>query len=205
MSALSSQSRLTPDLALGVEWEYLFAEESGEPRTSGAGNPEVSLKYALFRNIEHETILSVGFGVEPGSVGSTRVAEKVTTLTPALFFGKGLGDLPDSLNYLKPLAITGSFAVNNPANRRTNSGDDVEHNPTTLDYGLAIIYSIPYLQAFVKDVGLGAPFDRLFPLVEFNFATNASRPEKGHTTAFANPGLLWAGKYFQLGSRRKYP
>jgi hypothetical protein len=30
--------RLTPDLALGVEWEYLFAEESGEPRTSSHTN-----------------------------------------------------------------------------------------------------------------------------------------------------------------------
>jgi hypothetical protein len=114
-------------------WRRLArSDESGEPRTSGAGNPEFSLRYALFRNIEHETILSVGFGVELGSVGSKRVAEKVTPLTPALFFGKGFGDLPDSLSYLKPLAITGSFAVNNPANRRTGSGDDVEHNPTTL-------------------------------------------------------------------------
>lgn len=197
--------RLTPDLALGVEWEYLFVEERGEPRTSGAGNPEFSLKYALFRSTDHESILSVGFGVEPGRAGSKRVVEKVTTLTPALFFGKGLGDLPDSLNFLKPIAITGSFAVNNPAHRRTGSGDDREHNPTTVAYGLAVMYSIPYLQSFVRDVGLAAPFDRLFPLVEFNFETNASRPDKGHTTAFANPGLLWAGKYFELGLQAQVP
>jgi hypothetical protein len=199
--------RLTPDFAIGVGWEYIFFDprEAGERRTSGAGNPEFSIKYSILKSVEHEGILSVALGVEAGGVGSKRVAERVTTITPALFFGKGFGDLPDSLSYLKPVAITGSFGVNNPANRRTGSGDDKEHNPTTLDYGLAVIYSVPYLQSFVKDVGIGAPFDRVFPLVEFNFSTNASKPDRGQTTAFANPGLIWAGRYVQLGLEAQAP
>jgi hypothetical protein len=199
--------RLTPDFAIGIGWEYLFfaPREAGERNTSGAGNPEFSLKYALARSIEHEAILSVGLGVEAGGVGPKPVAERVTTITPALFFGKGLGDLPDSFAYLKPLAITGSLGVNNPANRRTGSGDDKEHNPTTIDYGLAVIYSVPYLQSFVKDVGIGAPFDRVFPLVEFNLSTNVSKPDRDQTTAFANPGLMWAGRYVQLGLEAQVP
>jgi hypothetical protein len=199
--------RLTPDFAIGVGWEYIFFDprESGERNTSGAGNPEFSLKYALFRSAEHEGIVSVGLGVEAGGVGPKRVAERVTTITPALFFGKGLGDLPDSLPFLKPFSITGSLGVNNPANRRTGSDDDKEHNPTTIDYGLAVIYSVPYLQSFVKDVGIGAPFDRFFPLVEFNLSTNVSKPDKGQTTAFANPGLMWAGRYVQLGLEAQVP
>ena len=34
--------RLTPDFALGVEWEYIFLEpwEAEARRTSGSGNPE---------------------------------------------------------------------------------------------------------------------------------------------------------------------
>jgi len=199
--------RLSQDFAIGVGWEYLFFEprEAGARNTSGAGNPEFSAKYALFRNIEHEGIVSVGLGVEVGGVGSKRVAERVTTISPALFFGKGFGDLPDFLNYLKPFSITGSFAVNNPANRVTGTGDDKEHNPTSIDYGLALIYSFPYLQSFVKDVGLGAPFDRVFPVVEFNFSTNVSKPDRGQTTAFANPGLMWAGRYVQLGLEAQIP
>jgi hypothetical protein len=199
--------RLTPDFAIGVGWEYIFFDprEAGERRTSGAGNPEFSLKYALFRSIEHEAIVSAGLELEAGGVGSKRVAERVTTISPALYFGKGLGDLPDSLAYLKPLSITGLFAVNNPANRTTGSGDDKERNPTTLDYGLAVIYSVPYLQSFVKDVGLGAPFDRVFPLVEFNLSTNVSKPDRSQTTAFANPGLMWAGRYLQLGLEAQVP
>jgi hypothetical protein len=207
--------RLSPDFALGVEWEYLFVEPraAGESRTSGAGNPEFSAKYALFRSVEHEGILSVGFGVEPGGVGPRRVAERVTTLTPSLFFGKGFGDLPDSLNYLQPLAITGAFGVNFPTRRRTvttviEDGEpeqEVERHPTTIAYGLAVMYSVPYLQSFVRDVGLGAPFDRIFPVVELNFETNASKPDRGHTTAFLNPGIVWAGKYVQLGMEAQVP
>ena len=208
--------RLTPDFALGVEWEYLFVEprEAEARRTSGAGNPEFSAKYSVLRSVEHEGILSLGFGVEPGGIGSKRVAERVTTLTPALLFGKGLGDLPDSLNYLKPLAITGSLGVNIPTRRRTVTktidefGEierETERHPTTIAYGIAVLYSIPYLQSAVKDVGLGAPFDRLFPLVEFDFETPVSGPDKRRTTAFANPGLIWAGRYVQLGLEAQVP
>jgi len=199
--------RLTPDLALGVGWEYIFFDprEGGERQTSGASNPEFSLKYAFLRSVEHEGIFSAGLEVEAGGVGSQRVAERVTTISPALYFGKGLGDLPDSLTYLKPFSLTGSFAVNNPANRFTGSGDDKERNPTTVAYGVALMYSIPYLQSNIRDVGLSAPLDRMFPVVEFNFDTPVSGPEKRRTSAFANPGLIWAGKYLQLGLEAQVP
>lgn len=199
--------RLTPDLAISIGWEYIFfnPREAGERSTSGAGNPEFGVKYSILKSAEHEGIISVGLEVEAGGAGSRRVAERVTTIAPALYFGKGLGDLPDSLAFLKPFSITGSLAATNPANRTTGSGEDKEHNPTTIDYGVAIIYSVPYLQSFVKDMGVGAPFDRMFPLVEFNLSTNASKPDKGRTTAFANPGVMWAGKYVQLGMEAQVP
>ena len=206
--------RLTPDFSLGVGWEYLFEEPRDGARTSGAGNPEFSFKYSLLKSPEHEGILSLGFNAEAGGIGPKRVAERISTFTPALFFGKGLGDLPDSLNYLKPLAVTGSLGVSMPSHRRTvtssldENGDleqDTERHPTTIPYGIAITYSIPYLQSFVKDVGLKAPFANLFPVVEFNFETPVSGPESRKTTAFANPGLLWVGKYIQLGLEAQVP
>jgi hypothetical protein len=206
--------RLTRDFALGVGWQYLFVESREGSRTSGAGNPEFSLKYTLLRSPDHEGILSVGFNAEVGGIGPRRVAERISTFTPGLFFGKGLGDLPDSLNYLKPLAITGSLGVTIPSHRKTVTNtvnedrdieQDTERHPTTIPYGIAITYSIPYLQSFVKDVGLGTPFDRMFPVIEFNFETPVSGPDKRRTTAFANPGLLWAGKYVQLGMEAQVP
>ena len=206
--------RLTPDFALGVGWEYLFKEPTNGSRTSGAGNPDFSFKYVFLRSAEHEGILSAGFGTEVGGIGPARVAERISTFTPSLFFGKGMGDLPDSLKYLKPLAINGSFQVNIPSRRRTVTttitadGDieqDTERHPTTIPVGFAITYSIPYLQSFVKDVGLEAPFANLFPVVEFNFETPVSGPGKKLTTAFANPGLIWVGKYVELGLEAQVP
>jgi hypothetical protein len=206
--------RLTPDFDLSVGWEYLFQRPSDGPSTSGAGNPEFGFKYILLRSAEHEGILTTGFGAEVGGVGPARVAERISTFAPGLLFGKGFGDLPDALKYLRPLAINGQFQVSIPSQRRTvtttitEDGEieqDTEHHPTTIPFGFAITYSIPYLQSFVNDVGLNAPFANLFPVVEFKFETPVSGPGKKLTTAFANPGIIWVGKYIELGLEAQIP
>ena len=195
--------RLHPDFAVAVGWEYIFVDPSDGPKIAGGGNPEINFKYTLLRSPQHEGILSIGFSVEPGGVGAKKVAEKVTTIGPAIYFGKGFGDLPDGLNYLKPLAVTGTMEVGIPVNRRL--GGEEERFSTTLGYGFAIMYSIPYLQSSIKDIGPGAPFDRMFPVVEFNFETNLNSPQRGATTGFFNPGLLWVGKYIELGLGAQVP
>jgi hypothetical protein len=206
--------RLTPDFDLSVGWQYLFQQPTNGPSTSGAGNPDFGFKYVLARSPDHEFILTSGFGAEVGGIGPARVAERISTFAPGLLFGKGLGDLPDSLKYLRPVSINGQLQVNIPSHRRTvttsinEDGDieqDTEHHPTTIPVGFAIMYSIPYLQSFVKDVGLNAPFANLFPIVEFNFETPVSGPGKKLTTAFANPGLIWVGKYVELGLEAQVP
>ena len=195
--------RLHPDFAVAVGWEYLLVDPTDGPRVSGGGNPDINFKYVVMRSPAHEGIFSIGLSVEPGGIGSKKVAEKVTTLSPALYFGKGLGDLPDALAYLKPLAVTGTMEFGIPANRRL-AGEEERHS-TTLGYGFAVQYSIPYLQTIVKDVGIGAPFDRMFPVVEFNFETNLNNPHRGATTGFVNPGLLWVGKCVELGLGAQLP
>ena len=60
---------------------------------------EVSLKYVFFKSEEHETLISAGVSWDVGGTGSKKVgAESFDTVTPPLFFGKGFGDLPDSLD-----------------------------------------------------------------------------------------------------------
>ncbi len=200
---LEISKRLHPDFAIAVGWEYIFVDPSEGPKIAGGGNPEINFKYTLLRSPQHEGILSLGLSVEPGGAGARKIAEKVTTVSPALYFGKGFGDLPDALNYLKPLALTGTLEVGIPANRRLAGEED--RFPTALGYGFALMYSIPYLQTAIKDVGLDAPFDRMFPVVEFNFATNLNSPQRGATTGFFNPGLLWVGKYVELGLGAQVP
>jgi len=82
---------------------------------------------------------------------------------------------------------------------------EIERHPNVLQWGFALEYSLIYLQEQVKDIGLSSPFDRLIPLVEFPFETPLNRGQEGQTTGTINPGLIWSGKYFQVGAEAVIP
>jgi hypothetical protein len=208
--------RITPNFGVEMGESVINLRPPGERSASGFGNLELGAKYEFFENDEHETILSVGGDVEIGGTGSKDVdADAFSTWTPALFFGKGFGDLPNELSFLKPLALTGLIGVNIPTSASTRTvtlnkvtGEretDVERHPNVLEWGFALEYSIIYLQEQVKDVGLRAPFDRLIPLIEFPFETPLNRGQEGQTTGTINPGVIWSGKYFQIGAEAVIP
>ena len=86
---------ITPNLAvsIGAQYQILDPADPEEKSTSGFANPHVGLKYLLFRHDEHETLISLGFEWEIGGVGDKNVgASSFSTVSPNLFFGKGLGD-----------------------------------------------------------------------------------------------------------------
>ena len=184
---------ITPNLGLSIGAEYTFLSPSDpeESSTSGFQNPELALKYSFFKSDVHEAILSLSLAWEIGGVGDTDVgAEDFHVLSPALLFGKGLGDLPNSLAYFRPLAITGIFGAEVPLTSKEGN---------SLTYGVAIEYSLPYLQQFVKDIGIPAAAGRFFPVVELLFNTPIDGEEAWKTTGTVNPGLIWAGKYIEIG------
>jgi hypothetical protein len=188
--------RITPDLGLSIGAEYNFIDpnDPDERSSSGFGNPELSVKYSFFKSEAHEAIFSLGFGWEIGGVGEkSGGAESFSTLSPALFFGKGLGDLPDTFAFLRPVAVTGVFGAEIPLT-------DEESNRLT--YGVAFEYSLPYLQQFVRDVGLPKPFSQLIPVVELLFQTPL---DGGKTTGTVNPGFIWAGKFMEVGVEALIP
>jgi len=208
--------RITPNLGIEAGETFQILQPRGERSVSGFGNLELGAKYEFFENDEHESILSLGLGVEIGGTGSKRVdADTFSTWTPALFFGKGMGDLPQGLSMLRPLAITGVISVAVPtsastrtftANEETGSRElESERHPNVLQYGFAVEYSFIYLQQQVKDIGLRAPFDHLIPLVELGFETPLDRGQRGQTTGTINPGMIWSGKYFQAGAEAVIP
>ena len=192
--------RITPNLGIELGEEFVYLNPKHERETSGFGNLELGAKYQFFTSAEHEAILSLGAEVEIGGTGQRRVgADSFSTWTPAFFFGKGLGDLPDTLSLLRPAAVTGVIGVGIPTSASTRTDDEIERHPNLLQYGFALEYSLIYLQEQVKDVGLSAPFDRLIPLVEFSFETPLNRGESGQTTGTINPGVIWSSKYVQFG------
>jgi hypothetical protein len=73
-----------------------------------------------------------------------------------------------------------------------------------VEWGLAIEYSIPYLQQHVKDIGLPHPFRDMIPLVEF--AVNSPiNQHGGQATGSINPGILWESKDYQVGLEAVIP
>jgi hypothetical protein len=214
--AVDIAKRITPNFGIEAGERFIILDPRTESSESGFGNLELGAKYEFFENDEHETIISLGAGVEIGGTGNKSVgADAFTTWTPALFFGKGFGDLPDELSFLKPLALTGVIGVDIPTsassrtmtlNERTGEREiEIERHPDVLQWGFALEYSIIYLEEQVKDIGLRAPFDRLIPLIEFAFETPLNRGQEGQTTGTINPGLIWSGKYFQVGAEAVIP
>lgn len=215
---LEIQKRLSPDLSIGFSGAYRTIkptgghggehghEENGHEEStgtaSGFSNPTFSIRYQFLRDSMRELAGTLALDIEAGGVGAKRVESRSgTTLTPALQLGKGFGDLPDSMGGLKPLAVTGSLGLGFLLSDR----GETEDAQNSLTWGTAIMYSIPYLQSFVKDVGIPWPFSRLIPIVEFNGETLLTGAHRGDTTAFVNPGLIWAGKYIQLAVEAKIP
>ncbi|HYX65029.1 MAG TPA: hypothetical protein VE935_12500, partial [Burkholderiales bacterium] len=52
--------------------------------------------------------------------------------------------------------------------------------------------------------GLPAPFNRMIPLVEFALEKPINRGASG-VTGTVNPGVIWAGRYFQLAAEAIVP
>lgn len=202
--------RITPNFGISFEAPYSRLSPEGGDRRSGFGNFGLGFKYQFLKSEEHETILSVGLDWEIGGTGTKRVdAHSFSTLTPTFFFGKGFGDLPDNLKYLRPFALTGLVGISIPTKSGTtrinDDGDvEIERHPNMLKWGFSVQYSLPYLQSFVKDVGLQQPFSRMIPVVEFAFDTPLNRGG-GATTGTVNPGVLWVGRYVQLGLEAVVP
>jgi hypothetical protein len=165
---------ITPRLAVSVDGAYVM---QSNPGARGFDNFGVGLKYLLYVNERHEFMTSVGVHAELGGTGSKAVANSFSTVSPTLYMGKGFGDLPETLAYLRPIAITAEAA---PA-LTTGAGQ-----PNAFDYGFTVQYSLPYLQQHVRDVGLRGVFANLVPIVEIPLSRS-----QGQTTGTINPGLIW--------------
>jgi len=185
-----------PFFALGISDTYIFQHPDRGPDTRGWDNLAFTAKYEFFHNVDHEVILSAGMAADLGRSGNRSVASPDSDLTPTFYFGKGFGDLPDSLWTLQPFAVTGTLAQ-----QFQISGTD----SNALQWGFAVEYSIPYLQQHVRDVGIPAPLSEMTPVVEFAMQTGENRDQRGLTTGTVNPGVLWDSAYMQIGVEANVP
>ncbi len=203
--------RIIPNFGLEFHEAYVHQRADDGSSANGWDNLGIGAKWQFLTNAPHELILSVGTDFDIGGTGARRIADSFTTISPALFFGKGFGDLPQGVNFLRPFAITGVIGPNFPTRSKNvivnpDTGEpDIEHNPTTLTWAFSLQYSLMYLQSFVKDIGLGDPFKRMILVTEFPMETCLSADCKGKITGTVNPGMVWAGKFMELGIAAQIP
>jgi hypothetical protein len=209
-TAVDFTKRITPNLGLGLSANYLRQGNADGTTSKGFDNWGASLKYQFYKDDERETIASVGLDWDMGGTGARGVgAESFSTFTPGVFVGKGLGDLPQDAKFLRPLAFTGVAGLGIPSRSSSTTFDSdgnatLGRHPDVLRVGGSIQYSLPYLQSFVKDVGLGAPFNKMIPLIELDLRKPVNRGAGGWTGT-VNPGVIWAGRYMQFGLEAVIP
>lgn len=196
--------RITPDLGLTLShrWERLTVPDM--PAVTGLGGAfSAELDYQVLLEAPHQALALLGVNTSFGHTGRVQAlgAPDFTTISPVIDFGKGFGDLPESMPWLRPLAITGTLNFGFPT--KTQSAG--VPNPNTFNFGFSFQYSLEYLQHYVKDVGLSAPFDRLIPLVEVSFSTAVNRGLGGQTVGTIQPGVIWFGQYVQIGAEAIIP
>ena len=213
--------RITEAFAIAVGSTYSRLSPPGGPTGTGANgfqNLETTFKYRVLKDPAHEFVMSVGLSIEWGGTGASSVgADPFNTYTPTVYFGKGLGDLPDTFSWVRPVAITGQVGYAIPGRNSTttfgvdpDSGvatADTEFHPRVLNWGGTIQYSMPYLKSAVIDLGLPDFVDHLIPLVEANLQTPVANTFTSgtRTTGTINPGVIWVGKTFQFGVEALIP
>ncbi|MBB5200405.1 hypothetical protein [Glaciimonas immobilis] len=194
--SLNYAKTITSNLAISVGDNYATQHVSGNPTVKGMDNFKLGIKYLAYVNPVHEFMLSIGVDSNIGGTGSKAIGTSYSAYTPTIYAGKGFGDLPEALRWLKPFAITGTIGQQYATNRSV---------PNALNWGVTLQYSLPYLQYSVKNIGLPAPFSNMIPVVELAMSTCTSGNCSGRTTGTINPGVIWESRRGQIGVEAQIP
>jgi hypothetical protein len=193
--------RITEDLGFGISDQWTQIRTPGGPVMAGFGDLETTLQYQLLKDASHETAMLLGLIVDWGNTGATNsgIGTPYTLLTPTYYFGQGLGQLPDTVAWARPLALTGQVGYQIPTTSYIISQNTFV--PQVLVYGASLQYSMPYLKSEVKDFQLPDFINHLIPLVEAQMftpvANNIGNPSI--TTGTINPGAIYVGSVYQIG------
>jgi hypothetical protein len=202
---------LTPVLQVQVDSGWIHRNWP-TARTSGFATTDVGIKSEIYRNNQHEMLVSAGVAWGIGHSGAQAVgADEPNSLQPGVFFGKGFGDLPDGLAWLRPFAVTGAFVDERPLGATaTVLGFDAASGRLqrtavpaveTLHWGLSLQYSTYYLTSRFTGPPKEEPLNQLVPLVEFSFDT----PRGQNTAATMNPGFAYVAVAWQFAAEAIVP
>ena len=199
--------RITENFGVSIGETWTQIRQPDGSVTAGFQNFETTFQYQLLKDGSHELALLAGVIVEWGNTGANNsgLGTPYSLVTPTFYFGKGFGELPDTMSWARPFALTGQVGYQIPT-----SSFDLSQNifiPQQLVYGASLQYSFAYLKSEVIDLQLPEFFNHLIPIVEATFTTpvanNFGNPYT--TTGTINPGVIWVGSYFQVGLEAMIP
>jgi hypothetical protein len=186
---------ITERFAIQIEDGYSWLDRSRGSSAAGWQNFDATLRYLAIIDQPHEFLFSVGVEREFGGTGARRVgASRQGATQPTIYFGKGLGDF--DAGYLRPVAITG-FAGYQVA--------DSNPRPNLWNAGIAIEYSMPYLDSKVTALSLPDFVRDVTPIVEILFATPSGNSRGVSTSAVVAPGINYAGEGWEFGIEALIP
>ena len=212
---------ITPEWAVIVAETFRIIEQPNTPTRSGFDNLVLSTQYALYTNAQHQFIVTIGGSAAIGGTGSRNIASSFSTFTPTVYLGKGFGDLPDSMAWLRPVNVTANFGVAPPTHSTTRSTVTLPTstiafttlsavptgataltggvNPNIFLWSFALEYTQLTTNSYTGTDGKPRRFPRGWvPLVEFAFQTPLNGPLDGRTTGTVNPGVIWVDRYLQF-------
>jgi len=187
---------VAPNLAIGISDGWNSQTAKGERGVYGFDSISVSGKYLFYENDDREILMSAGLVVDIGGTGASGFGDDGTsTFTPTLYFGKGMGDLPDSMALLKPFAVTGTLGVAIAQNRS---------NPNVFQPGFTLQYSMPYLKSAVKDYDLPDFINHLVPVVEVPLSVGLNNG--AHTWGGTiDPGVIYLARTWEFAVEATLP
>jgi hypothetical protein len=228
----TTYSRLvTRDLSVFFTETFRILEDANRGARAGFDNLVIGAQYQLYTNPEHQFVFTVGGTAAIGGTGVPQIATSFSTLTPTIYIGKGFGDLPDSMAWLRPLNVTATVAVAVPTESFTSAGlgtTDSRYadagaftslttvpagvtalsetiNPKILQLGFALEYSL-VTNEYTGPNQTGTRYPQGWvPLVEFTTATPLNGPLAGKTTGTVNPGAIWVSRYLQVAAEAIIP
>lgn len=208
---------LTSTIAVGADSTYTLRDRRGFGQRSGFGPTHLNIKGLLFEDDPHETLVSASLSWGVGGLGDKSVgATNFSTFTPGLFAGRGFGDLPDALSWLRPFGVTGALALTVPTSATSSMGGSdigpgrpnrlLEHNVDSLQWAFALEYSTLYLtDRFTGGPPTAEPLNQWVPLVEFSFDTPIGRGYGQKTIGTVGPGVSYVAETYQLSAEAILP
>lgn len=190
-ATFSWSKTIFPNFALVVQDGPTWQRPGGY----GWDSLDTELQYGNFCIPDHELMATLGFDVSWGRTGTLTQYAPFNTYTPVIDVGKGFGDLPKSLNILRPLAVTAEISESLPGQAWTNGNQ----NSTNLNWGFTIQYSLPYYNSHVSEIDNDF-FRHVIPIAEFAFSKPISNfaPGSNQTTGTFQPGAIYITDKWQF-------